>query len=594
MNRRGFAKGLVCLPLAAGAGQGSLRAIAQAALEPGAAASGASSSGSTPSGPLELRLQQTLNRVLSGDGPAYTEELLLADVRPTAERRFTEYSGDLSGRYVGALAVVSEGNPGRFPALKALVERIVALQKSDGYFGAAFHYDKPTDDDLALLWGNGRLLVGLLEYYKLNPAPEVQVAAVRLGDFLVRIGPLMLSKETRDAFGSNHFATSYICWMQQTEGLALLYKATRDERYRKLADQIAAVTERRAGDHVHGYLCALRGIVYLYRETSDPVLLRQSETAWQQVAESQDLLLTGGVPEGWSPNRHRTEGCAEADWVRLSLALWKTTGNSKYLAAAERAIFNEFAFNQFLSGDFGHRVYTETGFVAAGAVRGWWCCTLHGLRCFPDIQSSSFRSQDGAVWFDLPVDGRLQTDTLAASVESSLGHNGALQIRITSAGKASTALRIRKPAWATTVEIRLNGRAGEFPAQDGYRTIERSWAAGDTVEVKYGMELRTEPAGNNRVAYSFGPWLLGASASSNPDYFNELTVDNRLMVEKRDWVAAAGKHAAQGQIPIAGVSFAYRPAEYPDQPGTVMLRPIAEQAFEPPTSWELRFLREDA
>src|SRR5208282_2434056 len=103
--------------------------------------------------------------------------------------------------------------------------------------------------DLALLWGNGRLLVGLLEYYRLKPSDAVLTSCKRLGDWLVRIGPLMLSSETRAEFGAQHFASSYICWMQQTEGLALLYAATKDERYRKLAEQIAAVIERRPGDH---------------------------------------------------------------------------------------------------------------------------------------------------------------------------------------------------------------------------------------------------------------------------------------------------------------------------------------------------------
>jgi Beta-L-arabinofuranosidase, GH127 len=104
----------------------------------------------------------------------------------------------------------------------------------------------------------------------------------------------------------------------------------------------------------------------LYNATSDPKFLRQCETAWQDVASSEDLLITGGIPEGWSPNKHRTEGCAEADWLRFSLALWQATGNPKYLSMAERTTFNEFTLNQFATGDFGHRVLTETGVTADG------------------------------------------------------------------------------------------------------------------------------------------------------------------------------------------------------------------------------------
>jgi hypothetical protein len=116
-------------------------------------------------GDLAARYQLTLDRVLKGDAPAYTPDFLLADVKPQPVRRFTEYSGDLSGRYIGALSTAARVYGQTFTVLDPLVVRVIALQKRDGYFGVGFHYDHPTDDDLALLWGNGRLLVGLLEYY---------------------------------------------------------------------------------------------------------------------------------------------------------------------------------------------------------------------------------------------------------------------------------------------------------------------------------------------------------------------------------------------------------------------------------------------
>src|SRR5208282_4085420 len=123
--------------------------------------------------PLRERYELTRRRVLSGTAPAYTEEFLLADVRPTPGRRFTEYSGDLSGRYIGALATAARVYGSSFPGLSGLVEQVVSLQKPDGYFGSGFHYAGPTDQDLALLWGNGRLLVGLLEYYRYKPSAAV-------------------------------------------------------------------------------------------------------------------------------------------------------------------------------------------------------------------------------------------------------------------------------------------------------------------------------------------------------------------------------------------------------------------------------------
>jgi len=94
-------------------------------------------------------------------------------------------------------------------------------------------------------------------------------------------------------------------------------------------------------------------------------------------------------------------------------------------------IFNEFAFNQFATGDFGHRVYTETGLPATGAARAWWCCTLHGLRCFPDIRESAFRETNGRIAYESPVDGEIESALLSARAESDLQNTSMVKIRIT-------------------------------------------------------------------------------------------------------------------------------------------------------------------
>jgi DUF1680 family protein len=584
VNRRNFVKSAALLPLASHTG--SIYSASSAYGDPGTVPANQATRR-----PLQDRFELTLGRVLHGDSPAYSEEFVLADVRPTPERRFTEYSGDVSGRYIGALATAVRVYGTAVPNLDGLVTKLIAMQKPDGYFGSAFNYERPTDLDMALLWGNGRLLVGLLEYYQLRRSDLALSACRSIGDFLVRIAPLMLSKEIRDAFGAQHFASSYICWTQQTEGLAKLYSVTHEERYRILAENIASVIERRPGDHVHGYLTSLRGVMDLQQATGDQRLLGQCETAWQDVATSRDLLITGGVPEGWSPNNHRTEGCAEADWVRLNLALWRATKNSKYLAMAERAIFNELAFNQYATGDFGHRVYTDTGLPAGGAVRAWWCCTLHGLRCFPDIHTNVFRSEPRGLSYDLPLDGRIETDSLAAVAESSLAEDETVRIRITESGSQPATLNIRKPEWADRIEI-ANSGARKSESREGvqYLSLDRIWKTGDVVHVQYAMQLKSTPSGESRVAYWYGPWLLGVAASDNPHYFNELTAENKLL---SDGEPASGSHEQQAglfSVPAAATTFRYAQAEYPDQPATVTLRAIAEQTGQPTTSWELGLL----
>ena len=127
--------------------------------------------------------------------------------------------------------------------------------------------------------------------------------------------------------------------------------------------------------------------------------------------------------------------------------------------------------------------------------------------------------------------------------------------------------------------------------EPNYATAERVWADGDLVEVKYEMKLRREPSSDGREVVWYGPWLLGASAADNASYFNELTTTNQLLGEPKAAAGAKASAETAFSIPIAALETDYAQAEYPDQPGRAVLRPIAEQTDQPTTSWELLFLR---
>lgn len=578
MNRRNFMAKAAALPI-------SVSALVTTGFAATATDQQQAVSKSASGQPVMDRYRLTLNRVLHGSGPSYTPELLIADIRATPGRRFTNFSGDVSGRWIGALSTASEVYGEQFPDLDAFVRQVVALQHKEGYFGAIYHFDAPDDEDMALLWGNGRLLIGLMEYYNLTKQQYVLTSAKQLGDFLVRLGPKFNSAEMSSAFDAAHFATSYICWTQQTEGLAALYAATQDKRYLDLTAEISKRIERRPGDHVHGYLCSLRGALDLYNITGDSGLRHLVEAGWNDVMSSGDVLITSGVPEAWSPKKLRTEGCAECDWLRFNLSLWKTTGDPKYLDMAESVIFNELAMNQFATGDFGHAVLNESGTPETVMVRAWWCCTFHGLRSFPDIHRSVFRANHDEVFYDLPLDGQLRSDTFSAHAESRLATDGTVTIYIAKASPKHT-LKLRQPAWASGLTIEQNGRLVAAAKSLHLK-------AGDRITAKYAMKLSQFPAGGGTLlagksAFRFGPWLLGASSETNHSYFNELEASD--VVFSTHAPSKSPDADSPFRIPIAALSASYRPAEFPEQPAMVELRAIAEQTASRTARWQTAFI----
>jgi len=578
MDRRSFIAGATTLPLATRA------ASALAPFAPATQVDRVAQIPSVTAEPIMNRYRLTMERVLHGTGPSYTPGFLLEDIHGNPGRRFTEFSGDVSGRWIGAISAAALAYGQSSPELDGVVRRTIALQHPEGYFGKTFHFDSPGDSDLALLWGNGRLLIGLMEYYRLKKDPEVLASAMKLGDFLIRLGPSFNSKEMANEFDAAHFASSYICWTQQTEGLAALYAATKDNRYRDLCAAISGRIQRRPADHVHGHLCSLRGTVDLYNATGDKAHLQRVEAAWQDIVQSGDVLVTGGVPEAWSPRKRRTEGCAECDWLRLNLSLWRTTGDAKYLEMAEHTLFNELSMNQFASGDFGHAMLTDAGFPSIVYVRAWWCCTLHGLRTFPDVHRNVFRSGDGEVFYDLPIDGHIESAELSASATSRLAVDGTIRIQIKHAS-AGRKLTLRKPSWAKDLRVSVNGRAVE-----GLTVVAPK--AGDILTAKYSMTLHhagSAPGRHTAIqrAFKYGPWLLGASSSDNPGYFNELYADNTLLVETAKPVAE--RATSRFDVPIAATAVTFLPAEFPGQPSRVVLRTVAEQTASLPTQWQIMF-----
>ena len=588
--------------------------------------------GHLQAGDLTERFELTLRRVLQGGPPVYTRELLLADVIPKDIRRFTNFSGDLSGRYVGALALASLHKSEANAPLHALVSEILSHQKPDGHFGDPMGLTEMADDDMARLWGNGRMLIGLLEYYDVDPRPEVLQAARHIGDFLVEVAPRFNSPAVGRFFSDGRFATGYICWTQNLEGLVALYRQTSDKRYLKLARQLAERASRHPSQHSHGFLSTLRGMLELARITGEQSYLDQLRREWEGIANSENLLIQGAIPEAFAPSIERDEGCSQADWLRLNLDLWRETRNAEYLEQAEHTLFNEFFLNQFATGDFGHVSLRETG-VGAETARAWWCCTLHGLRAFPAVFDSVFRSQDERLFYELPLDGESGVEGLRVVARSSLESDGSIRLQIADSDDRSHTIKVRKPAWASKLEAQIppNIEVADVDLADAglasadvadsrqqYLSLTGVWKEGDEVILHYDFETRLEPhpSRSGYTAVFHGPWLLAVDEASSPYFFDEPYSHNRVELANLNAPSMeaasleAENDAAEHDPPAAGVpvttplkkftvpvarrDLKWIPAGYRNQPQHATLRPVAERtASVQPTRWEFWFRTEE-
>lgn len=540
-----------------------------------------------PLGELGARIELVHERLLRGTMPAFTDDFILADVelRPEYPRRFAEFSGDISGRYLGAMALLPPENG---PDLLALAKKIIACQRADGRFGSDklnFTKEEVGREHMALLWGNGRLLAGLMELYSVNSEPVVLESARRLGQFVLSVQEACSDPAVAERL-RDQAANGYICFTQLIEGLVMLHVATGEPAFLEGAEQIAAWFQRPlAAQHTHGYLTTLRGFMLLHDVMKKPEYLQRTEEAFNEIIASPNYLIFGGMPEYFTNPNKRDEGCSIADFLRLALQLWRVTGKMEHLETAERCLLNHFYGDQFNNGDFGHNFLSDQGMVPGnGMGRAWWCCTMHGLRAFRDVLDAVATQNGDAVRINLFLDAQWRGDGLALSL---MTRPQGLRVLVDAAAANETTLAIRRPSWAGEMSVALNGQPVDAREQNGYLEVRRVWSAGDTVEVTltYNARLLTRdgkvlaPAeltdSFTEAALFYGPWLLGIDSAYDPAFHGEPWSGNEVFLPAA--LTAALEPADDAlSLPQARIPVTYRHEGFPD-PCQATLRPFSER-----------------
>jgi len=550
----------------------------------------------TTPGEFSIRMEMTLDRLTSDKYvPVFTSEFILADVKIDKEnpRRFDNYSGDISGRYIEVMShYLQEGDPGR---LKELVKNLLEFQHNDGRFGdtsLVFTEQYIDRNHMPLLWGNGRLLTGLLEYYKQTTDREVLSAAQGLGDFFLNTYREVTPAVAKRLEGLG--ADGIICFTQYVEPLVMLSGITGDPKYAEAATRIYPVLPSRGILHSHGYLTTLRGILKLYEYDNNRDHFNFVLNAYSDLINSSDYTLYGSVMEYFGGKGDRDEGCSTADFIRLSLHLYKLTNDPLFLERAEFALYNSLYFNQYFTGDFGHHVINRNESAPTIHHMAWWCCTMAGLRAMQVIRDQYFvESSNGTVKINLCID----TDYMDENVSLMLrkgeidGNYHTFDIVFSSKNQQEYRLLLRKPSYASEFELLLNGEKDNLILRDGYYVTENYIKEGDNLRVRisYNTKIITddrkevslsEITGPVRGALCYGPYLM---AVDNDVDYTFLAEPNNNVVYSNTIRIAAGTDIS-GRIPagsFAGDAYLtaqYRHAGFPSYL-QVLLRPVSEMTF---------------
>ena len=423
--------------------------------------------------------------------PYGSATFLRSDISFEMQRVFTNYSGDISGRFMQIASLTSPRGQMSPAALSELLEDISRFQKADGHFGADVDWNAPLEPEsphavmLPIFWGNSRLLVGLLEAYRAFGRPEYLEAARRIGDFYIATADRFLDPAREAEYrATGSYAAGYPTdYFPGIEGLALLYMATQDARYLQQAERMAEFFRRFDQlpiDHSHGNLITHYGLLLLYDITGKREYLERPLQQWKNAVEGGYVWPLGGVGEKFQVNFNRDEGCSEADWLRLNLTLWRLTGETRFLEMAERLLWNHYAMNRTANGGYGHHdfVCDAVGpqLMQANFTEAVWCCTFHGLLGLQTLKSYVVAGSSRGLFINFPLDvtaaviAQGTTWNVTVSCEDRDQRALTCRIRLDAAELTSEvpAVFLRRPVWAQ--EVAVTDAAGQACPLDECRS----------------------------------------------------------------------------------------------------------------------------
>ena len=476
-----------------------------------------------------------------------------------------------------------------------IVAQVMKYQQPDGRFGdpdLVFKEQFIGQDHMPLLWGNGRLLTGLVEYYKHHGNEQVLQTARKLADFFLSTYEEVTPEVSKRLDGRG--ADGIICFTQYVEPLVMLSVATGDPKYAQAAAKVYPTLPARTTLHTHGYLTTMRGVLQLYEYDKNKTHFDYVANAYADLVASDDLTLFGSVKEYFSNSRGgRDEGCSTADFIRLSLHLYRITRDAGYLERAEFALYNSLYFNQYFTGDFGSHHISDASSRSDGMNAAWWCCTMAGLKVMQVVRNDFFAEANaGSVRVNLFVDAGFANDNATFSLTRGAKQGGFHTYDIRFAKVAGpVAFSIRQPSWSVETEIYLNGKKTTYQSTNGYLVINDKVAAGDCVQIRIKYQARIITRNNQALRLSdvkqpvygalcYGPYIMGVDTKADVVFSSEPN-NNAVFVETI--APGAGNQALAGLMSRSFVGDVYLTANYqhggiPSYYQTVF-RPLSELTF---------------
>jgi DUF1680 family protein len=303
-----------------------------------------------------------------------------------------------------------------------------------------------------------------------------------------------------------------------------------------LVDACAAGTDTLNGKHANQHIPQFPGYVKLAAQTGDDHYLEATKGFYDMVVPGR-IYAHGGTGEGelWGPANtvagdigpRNAESCAAYNMLKVASYLFFTEQDPKYMDYYERTVLNHILGGrrnqESTSGPENLYMFP----VQPGARKEYGngnigtCCGGTGLESHVKYQEGIyFRSADQSdLYVNLYIASTLTWDETGLELEqvSSYPESDTSTLTVKAAPSGPLKMHLRIPGWSRGATVEVNGAPAGVAVEPGtYATIDRTWAAGDTVTVRIPLAVRVEAAVDRADIQTllYGPVVLTATSSA--------------------------------------------------------------------------------
>lgn len=382
-------------------------------------------------------------------------------------------------------------------------------------------------------------LAGLIDAYQLCGNAQALVVATNLADWV---------DATTKNLTDEQWQHMLVCeYGGMNEALANLYGITGNHRYlevaekfydHKVLDPLAGGQDDLTGKHSNTQIPKLIGLARLYELTGDEHYADAAQNFWQYVALHRSFVIGGnGDNEHFFPEnsfaRHispaTAETCCTYNMLKLTRHLFEWQPDAVKMDFYERALYNDILASQDpRTGMFVYLMSLKPGHFKTFSTpeNAFWCCVGTGMENHAKYGDTIYFHDDGSLYLNLFIPSELSwpEKKLVVRQETTFPESDKTRLTFQCGRPTQLALRIRWPAWADEITVRVNGRKQKISGQPGsYVTLDREWHDEDRVEIQLPMTLHSEPlpGTTNIVALLYGPIVLAGKLGTEgmPDQY---------------------------------------------------------------------------